>query len=529
MKIIHLIKSEFLKNYSWKKLCIITLVLLISSIVLVELNDLFINAKNGTNYGDNFEYVQSEYNRLLNQKNKTLEDKFNLYSFKVRKEIIQYIEDKKVSSRDWKSEILHYKFPIILEDNYAINLYREHKNDDVIQSICKVDKNFYDNIFEGSMSHYCDKMDEELEELYQSNQKEIATYSYLLKEDKFYLYVQYLKDIGYIQDENELELANLIIDEKIENMEDFRALNYKQYPYVYDELLKEEYFRGSSESQWFSTYQDYVRYNKKLIKDTKEQQAIILYSTKHNIKHDLVYDKSYSYGDRLYDYITGKTAVNLIFHLSLIVILLVSVTSGGIISKEHSTGTIKNLITAPIERWKILLSKFIYLILHTYIIWLIGLVVLSLYAGIKYGISDLISPKLVYWNGKVVEINYYLYLLKDMFLASIPLIAFLSMLFFLSAVTLNTSVTTSVTSIFGILPLLLWYLCSNVGSVFLVFTKTPFLYFDCGFLFGKQEFYMNLLKKVDIRLEQGIIVSLITVVVFYALTNYIYIKRDIKN
>ncbi len=504
----------------------ITLILFICSVGLVELNDFYVNSTKGIDYGDDLEYVQSQYELLSQKENKSLEEEYQLYDFKVRKEIYQYLKDKNVKSRDWKAELIHGQFLRLLDEHYILKLFLEHREDDDVQAICKLDKTYWENSFEATINHYCKKTDVELETEYDQNEKEIALYSELLKEDKFYLYVQYSNN--YFEDE---EMYKLVVNHKIESMEDFKALNYMQYPFaIYEELKSEEDFNRGAANDWFSTYQDYIRYETKHIKDEKAEQAIILYSTKYNIKHDLVFDDTYyDSGATMYSYVTGKTAVNLIFHFSLIVILLVGVTSGGIISKEHSSGTIKNLITAPIKRWKILLSKFIYLILHMYIIWLLALVVLSLYAGIRYGFGDLLSPKLVYWNGKVVEVNYYLYLLKDMFLASIPVIACLSILFFLSTITLNTPVATSVTTIFGILPLILWYLCSNMSSIFLPLTKTPFLYFDCGFIFGKQEFYMDLLKKTDINLNYGIIVSLITIVIFYGISNIVYLRRDIKN
>ena len=114
-----------------------------------------------------------------------------------------------------------------------------------------------------------------------------------------------------------------------------------------------------------------------------------------------------------------------------------------------------------------------------------------------------------------------------MFFAGIPVIAFLSILFFLSTVTLNTAVTTSVMTILAIIPSILYYACAHLNLNFLVYT--PLLYFDCGYLFDKQEFYIDILKKVDMNLGLGILVSLITIVILYTITNVVYIKRDIKN
>ena len=103
-----------------------------------------------------------------------------------------------------------------------------------------------------------------------------------------------------------------------------------------------------------------------------------------------------------------------------IIALIIAITSGGVISNAHNSGTIKNIITSPVRRWKILLSKFIYLVIDMYLIWFLGLLILSLCAGMKYGFSDLLTPKILYVGNEVIEVNYYLYLIKNIFLVSIP-------------------------------------------------------------------------------------------------------------
>ena len=89
------------------------------------------------------------------------------------------------------------------------------------------------------------------------------------------------------------------------------------------------------------------------------------------MKHDLEFDSYMDGIDVGQKYISSKVIVNQALNLSIIVIVIVILTSGGIISKEHLTGTEKILLTQPVKRWKVLLSKFIYLILHSYIIWII--------------------------------------------------------------------------------------------------------------------------------------------------------------
>lgn len=242
-----------------------------------------------------------------------------------------------------------------------------------------------------------------------------------------------------------------IVDEKIESEKDYRVRNLSQRTQIYSnslsEIVKESDF--NKDSYMFSEYKNYngyVRFNTFLKESTAEKLAIINYSIENNIKHDIDFN-NYDQIDADKGYITSKVAVNQIFNLSIVVMLIIIITSGGIVSNEHIKGTDKMLLTSPVKRWKVLLGKFIYLIIHCYIIWFIALLLLSLYAGIKFGFSDLFTPKLIFENGKIIEVNYYVNLIRNMFVAGIPIISFISIMFALSTITLKTSLTIGITTI----------------------------------------------------------------------------------
>ena len=528
MKIIKLVKSEFLKHYNIKKLCIITLIMFISSVLITEFTNLSYTSRNFDANRPLYEFETMVYESLSQKEDLTLEEQFKLYKSKIYKEISQFYSDKHLNHNDWRFRLIN-ELAYALEDNYAIQLYQENKDDPTIQLMCNTNGQYDISYFYGKVYYYCNYYTEsELEELSLQNEQTINDYTYILRQDKFYLYAQYLKETGKIS-ENNIKLTDTIIALQIESMDDYRALNYMQtIDMIGDniEIVSKKEFIESSRYYDFKTYRDYVRYYVTLNKSITATREIILYSTEHNIKHDIPYNVVYNF---VYTYMTSKTAVNQIFHLALIVLVIVSITSSSIVSKEHNTGTIKNIITTPVKRWKILLSKFIYLILHTYIVWMIGLFILSIYAGIRFGFHDLFTPKLIYTHGHVIEINYYLYLVKELLITSIPLIAFLSILFFLSTVTLSATLTTSVTTILGIICPVLYFICADIKSLSTIFVNTPFMYFDYGFIFGKQEWYIGILKQADISLNRGIIISLITTAIFYIITNIVYIRRDIKN
>lgn len=526
MKIINLVKSEFIKNYSIKKMILIIIILILFSIGLTEL--MWAGYFDDSEYVGRSSYLKGEHDELIKKEDRTLEEDYILYSDKIIIESDNFIRENKIRIDTWKYEIKSNINSLLIE-NYAIELFKENKDNDVIKLYCKTQSDYHGDDFESMINYVCTQYKKDtLDDTYKDNIKKMDTLSELLKKDKYYLYIEYLLENGEISPIDK-PIANVIISNKIIDDDDYRAFNFKQYSttsYRVNYMKEEDYLVHGSGHAYVSSYKDQVRFEKYLIKESQKNKAIILYSSENNIPHDLSFNMiDTPQGSDLY--ITTKNVVNKIFHMSLLVLIIVSITSGGIVSREHDKGTIKNIITTPVKRWKILLSKFIYLILHTYIIWLMILIILSIYSGIRFGFKDLISPKLIYSNGHVIEVNYYLNLLKDMFLASIPVIALLSIMFFISTITLNTALTVSLTSVFTIMTPILYYLCSRYNLNFLAYT--PFMYFDCGFIHDNQELYTNILQKTDINIGIGIFSSIITIVVLYIITNIIYIKRDIKN
>lgn len=534
MKTINLIKSEFIKNYTIKKVIASILLLTLASLFIVYKTDNMLveyenagqsDAKYLKNYISNLKknFIEQDINSL-----KTINEKI---SYSYEKNFIKYnylIMNDITSSKDWKYDfVTNYIIPLA-RYNDLIELLNNTLNNSEIQEICSEINE--DKEIKKFLTNACSITLEERNELYQKNTKLITAYENLLKENKYYLYLKYQLDNNLL-DEDDYEFVKILIAKKIENSDNFLVENYIQYQKLKENAnmkidTYEEYQEKYKGVDYYPSYQEYLAYNNNIKNKAIESRKILLYSTEHEIKQDIFYTglDNVSEDDM---YITSKLKVNRVLHLSVIVMLIISVTSSGIVSKEHSRGTIKNIITAPVKRWKILLSKFIYLVLNTYIIWLLGLIILSICSGIRFGFTELITPKLIVSSGKVIEINYYLYLIKNILIVSIPVIAFLSILFFLSAVTLNTSLTVGITSITSILALFMWVLQFSNNFIYIVYT--PFWYLDSGYIFMNAENYQQSLHAVSYSIKTGIISSIITIIVMLLITNIIYSKRDIKN
>jgi ABC-2 type transport system permease protein len=86
--------------------------------------------------------------------------------------------------------------------------------------------------------------------------------------------------------------------------------------------------------------------------------------------------------------------------ISLFIPLLVMIVSIDIVSGERSDGTIKLLLTRPIRRWKILLSKYVAMVLAVSLIILMIGIISYLIAGLVFGYGGWNLPTL---TGFVIE------------------------------------------------------------------------------------------------------------------------------
>ena len=217
-------------------------------------------------------------------------------------------------------------------------------------------------------------------------------------------------------------------------------------------------------------------------------------------------------------------------HLIVVVIFIVAITHAGITSREHDSGTVKLLLSKPVKRSKILLSKFLYLIIETFILWLIASFILFILVGISYGFGELFTSKLLLIGGEVREIPYFLWYLGNMIVGMIPACFFLSLILFLSSITLSTALTASITSILTLFSIMIWVLVSNFGLTFLkFFCYTPILYLDYWMVSYHSEYYLESCMLTGLYEPFGLIISLVFILILYFLTVFIYTKRDIKN
>jgi ABC-2 type transport system permease protein len=115
------------------------------------------------------------------------------------------------------------------------------------------------------------------------------------------------------------------------------------------------------------------------------------------------------------------------------------IIAAGMVSSEFSWGTIKLLLIRPLHRSKILLAKYITVVLFG-VMMLTVLYVVSAVVGLAlFGLPEDTLPHLAFVNGEVVERSLFLNLIGEYFLTSVDVLMLATMAFMISAVFRNSS------------------------------------------------------------------------------------------
>ncbi len=119
--------------------------------------------------------------------------------------------------------------------------------------------------------------------------------------------------------------------------------------------------------------------------------------------------------------------------------LFTIVIAAGIVASEFSWGTVKLLLIRPLSRSKILLSKYITVVLFGLLLLSMIYILSTLVGLLLFGLPSSEVPHLAYVSGEVVERNIAFHLIGQYFLGSIDILMIGTMAFMISAVFRNSS------------------------------------------------------------------------------------------
>jgi ABC-2 type transport system permease protein len=228
----------------------------------------------------------------------------------------------------------------------------------------------------------------------------------------------------------------------------------------------------------------------------------------YRLKHNLSPVEEYN----MWSFVTD--ASQLIQFAGLFTIII----AAGIVASEFNWGTIKLLLIRPIKRSKILLAKYITILLFAFM--MVGLLfVLSTTLGaILFGTPDQAAPYLNYNNGVVTEQSRVVHLMIFYGLKSITMIMLATMAFMISAVFRNSSLAIG-------LSLFLMFTGGQVTNLiamkyswakYLLFANTELMQYFEG---------MPMVKGMTLPFSVSML--LIYFLVFQFLAFYVFQKRDV--
>jgi ABC-2 type transport system permease protein len=195
--------------------------------------------------------------------------------------------------------------------------------------------------------------------------------------------------------------------------------------------------------------------------------------------------------------------------------IFVVVIAAGIVSSEFGTGTIKMLLTRPVARWKILLSKLVASMLYGVVLLLGGLAFAAILGVVLFGTDS--TPLLSVVNGAVVEQQATSAFLETLLYSSASIIITILFAFMIGSLFGSSTLAVGLS-----LVLLL------MGS-----TLTMFL---AQYEFAKYIWFANDLVQYSpgsspiisgLTLEFSLFVNVVYAIIFLAITFFYFIKRDI--
>ena len=403
----NLIKNELIKIFK-KKTIYITMIVIF--LLLIFMNCMFKYANNGSEYNyylyneDYIESLRNELKTLNPDKSSDVTTYINILSEIQLSEMMQQYKDA-----EWKLAIINERIsPYITERNTY--QYGAEKNETQVEEINKQIQSLTEKL-DGNDWKYFAKEDlsqanQQIESLYQQKEKTEDTAQLKNIETE-------LKTA-----ETEKEIAEYRLNKNIPYGSDYlnRALSELQTANMnltnYDSLDKE------------LEYQEKLEYNRYL-----EAQA----ESRYVLDTGMDINKTDSLKGILQDFYAQ-------FGIFLIVVIIM--IAGTIVSEEFNKGTIKLLLVKPYSRSKILLSKFITVLIITVFSIIAILAMELIVGGIVFGFDSLSIPVIEYNLGTnmIQEINVFSYLGMSI-LTSLPIVILLGTLSFaLSTIFTNAPV-----------------------------------------------------------------------------------------
>ena len=285
-----------------------------------------------------------------------------------------------------------------------------------------------------------------------------------------------------------------------------------QYNIAYNELMSEEEFESNDYLK--REYKTYAAYKKNWQKEI-DAQTEALYVAEQSLaseKPDM-------------DFVTDgarKKKVNFLWY-SLVIALFGAVIGGGLMAKEYQSGTIRLLLIRPKTRVKIVLSKFLALLVLCLGLYIVVDGINALMNGFLFGFGDYSFPNYSISSG-AKGINFFGFYIGNFLTCSISVLFACCTAYFFSMVTRNTAISVAAPLVLFVASLLAMQFVRNMSSM-QWFAYTPLAYVDFSTYLISDMTYWSFEPMIGLGIPMMIVLSLL----FLAAGVFVSEKRDITN
>ena len=273
--------------------------------------------------------------------------------------------------------------------------------------------------------------------------------------------------------------------------------------------------------------------------ETRQPGTYEAYLTQFEIDQESADDeillKSYSLEQNippmLYERSTRWHLNNSIYYTIVIVSILILLIVSPIVSREYSNGTIRLLLTRPKNRLKVLLSKYFTSLLIALV--MTGLAFGAYFLAIYYfyGSADLVYPVLSVLDGQIISQTVFEIMMPAYFTSLLVVLFIISLSFFFTTVTKSTIMAIAVPFVLIFFSDFALTALVNM-SLFNIANYSIFPYLQLWEIInntGTPSYYMETYTQLHFSANYGILLLCGSSILLFALSAWVFSKRDVKN
>ncbi|WP_019154631.1 ABC transporter permease [Robertmurraya massiliosenegalensis] len=194
------------------------------------------------------------------------------------------------------------------------------------------------------------------------------------------------------------------------------------------------------------------------------------------------------------------------------------IIAAGIVASEFNWGTIKLLLIRPVSRAKILIAKYLTVLIFAFIVVAVSFSFSTLLGFILFGGPDSANPYLNYHQGTVTEQSMFLHLLMTYGLNSVSMVMLATMAFMISAVFRSSSLAIGIS---------LFLMFTGAQLTQLVAMKYDWAKYSLFANTDLTQYFEGYPMLEGMTLPFSLIVLAVYFILFQLLAHFVFKKRDV--